>query len=71
MGSREKITFPVIYALSSRPSSPCEFMKILERDGYFIAWCSAWERPITKGSVYRCERFWSSCPLRRAAQRSS
>ncbi|MCX8196156.1 MAG: hypothetical protein N3F67_03665 [Acidilobaceae archaeon] len=70
MSSPHKIMFPAIYALPSRPNSPCEFMKVYEREGYYIAWCSAWERPITKGSVYKCERYWSTCPLRRSALKS-
>lgn len=65
MAQREKIIFPVIYMLHYRPSSGCEFFRVLEREGYFIGWCRVLERALVKDSVVKCERFWLACPFRK------
>lgn len=67
MQPKEKIVFPIIYALYIKPSSQCEFFKIIEKEGYYIAWCNVVEKPIVKDSVIKCEKFWKTCPFRKTA----
>jgi len=67
VSQKDKIIYPVIYALYYKPSSGCEFFRVREGEGYYIAWCDATERPIIRSSVYKCERFWQSCPFRKSA----
>jgi hypothetical protein len=68
MSQKDKIMFPIIYTLHYKPSSECEFFKVLEREGYYIGWCGVLERPVVKSSIYKCERYWQTCPFRRSAQ---
>jgi hypothetical protein len=67
LSQRDKVMFPVIYALHYKPTSQCEFFKVVEREGYYMGWCEALERYIVRSSVYKCERYWQTCPFRRSA----
>lgn len=67
--SSEKVIYPKIYMVHSKPSSECEFFEVKEAEGYYHARCRVLERPLPAPVIEKCERFWESCPFRRLALR--
>ncbi len=57
--------YPPIHLLERRPESSCQFFKVYEYGGGYLAYCAILERLLTRSEVEACEKHWRSCPVRR------
>ena len=67
MSSRDKLVYPKIYVVHYRPESGCEYFKVREAEGGYIARCEILDRYLAKHEILKCERYWQMCPFRRFA----
>ncbi len=61
--------YPPIHLLDHRPLSDCEFIKVYEYSGGFLAYCAILERLLTRSEAAVCEKHWRQCPIRRIGRR--
>ncbi len=62
---RKEIVYKPIHVLYGRPKSDCEFFRVIEEAGSYMAICMVLGRHLTKDEVIKCENYWKSCPYRR------
>ena len=60
-----------IHLLTSKPRQGCPYMKVYNYGGGYLAYCNVLGRLLTKSEAAVCEKYWATCPLRRAAEQSS
>ena len=61
--------YPPIHLLDHRPESGCQFLKVYEYSGGFLAYCTILERLLTRSEVKLCESHWRQCPIRKIGMR--
>ena len=61
--------YPPIHLLDHRPESGCQFLKVYEYSGGFLAYCAILERLLTRSEVRLCEEHWRHCPVRKIGMR--
>ena len=65
---RNEVIYKPIHVLYGKPKSGCEFFKVVEEGGSYMAMCTVLGRYLTKDEVIKCENYWKSCPFRRMGE---
>ncbi len=60
-----------IHLLSAKPRSGCPHLKVYSYSGGYLAYCEVLGRLLTRSEAANCEKYWQTCPLKRAAEQNA
>ena len=61
----KRIFYTNIFELNYRPESGCEFFKVYDVSGVYVAYCKVLDTYIPRSKVKKCETSYETCPFRR------
>ncbi|MEB3846518.1 MAG: hypothetical protein GSR74_00915 [Desulfurococcales archaeon] len=67
--AKGQVIYKPIHTLYARPSSECEFFRVVEEGGSYMAMCMVLGRYLTRDEVVKCENYWKTCPYRKIGKR--